>query len=175
MSQRNGGYQRKCNDAYQTPPWVTQTLCNHLPCSRIHTIWEPAQGCGFMVKELRAYGFDVIGTDLATGTNFLDQARTDCQAIITNPPFGLAEEFIKHSLDMMAPCRGIVAMLARIDYDSAATRRYLFADHRAFAKKLVLTKRIVWFEKKGAAPSFNHCWLIWDWRHIGPPSIAYGP
>lgn len=37
------------------------------------------------------------------------------------------------------------------------------------------TKRIVWFERKGAAPSFNHAWYIWDWEHRGFPTIAYYP
>jgi hypothetical protein len=36
-----------------------------------------------------------------------------------------------------------------------------------------LLKRIVWFERKGAAPSFNHAWFIWDWQHHGPPILAY--
>jgi hypothetical protein len=44
---------------------------------------------------------------------------------------------------------------------------------------LVLMKRIVWFaEENGkpkASPSFNHAWYVWDWRHEGAPSIAYGP
>lgn len=44
-----------------------------------------------------------------------------------------------------------------------------------FAKKLVLTKRIVWFDAPGAAPSFNHAWYIWDHRHTGAPTLAYGP
>jgi hypothetical protein len=38
---------------------------------------------------------------------------------------------------------GIVAMLLRCDYDHAAIRQHLFAGCRAFAKKIVLAKRIV--------------------------------
>jgi len=38
---------------------------------------------------------------------------------------------------------------------------------------LVLTRRIVWFEAPKAAPSFNHAWYIWDWKHVGPPVLAY--
>jgi hypothetical protein len=64
-------------------------------------------------------------------------------------------------------------MLLRIDYDSAATRMHLFRDHPWFAKKIILTKRIVWFARPGAAPSFNHCWFIWDAAHSGPATIAY--
>jgi hypothetical protein len=42
-----------------------------------------------------------------------------------------------------------------------------------FAKKVVLTKRIRWFEDSVGSPSFNHCWMIWDRQHRGPPTLAY--
>jgi hypothetical protein len=67
------------------------------------------------------------------------------------------------------------ALLLRTDYDHAATRQHLFSGCHAFVKKIVLTKRIVWFDGPGAAPSFNHAWYIWDWLHDGPPVLAYEP
>ena len=46
-------------------------------------------------------------------------------------------------------------------------------------RRFVLTRRIVWFvEENGkpkAAPSFNHAWYVWDWKHDGAQTIAYGP
>jgi hypothetical protein len=42
-----------------------------------------------------------------------------------------------------------------------------------FAKKVVLTKRIRWFEDSTGSPTFNHCWMIWDRQHQGPPTLAY--
>jgi hypothetical protein len=69
----------------------------------------------------------------------------------------------------------MVAMLLRTDYDHAATRQHLFGGCGQFAKKVVLTKCIVWFDGPGAAPSFNHAWYVWDWRHVGAPTLAYGP
>lgn len=57
--------------------------------------------------------------------------------------------------------------------------RHFFADHPAWACKLILLRRIVWFVeadgKPKAAPSDCHAWYIWDWRRIGEPRIAYGP
>ena len=64
-------------------------------------------------------------------------------------------------------------MLLRTDFDHAASRRHLFADCAMFAKKVVLTKRIRWFEDSNGSPSFNHCWMIWDRQHQGPPTLAY--
>ena len=67
----------------------------------------------------------------------------------------------------------VVAMLLRTDFDHAASRAHLFADCATFAKKVVLTKRIRWFEGSKGSPSFNHCWMIWDREHRGPATLAY--
>ena len=75
----------------------------------------------------------------------------------------------------MEPVGGRVAMLMRIDFDSAVTRTDIFRDHPAWGEKLVLTKRIKWFDdgnKNG--PSENHAWYCWDWGRDSEPSIVYG-
>ena len=91
--------------------------------------------------------------------------------VITNPPYELAREFIEKSLTIADH----VAMLLRTDYDHAKSRAHLFGNCPSFAKKVVLTKRIKWFEYSTAQPSFNHAWFIWDSCHNGPPTLAYAP
>jgi hypothetical protein len=171
MSQRESGYQRKLLDHYEPPAWVTRALLPHLP-KFIGKIWEPACGSGKMVAALWQAGFDVVASDIAQGVDFLGQApETGVSAIITNPPYALAREFIERALHL-ADTR-IVAMLLRTAFDHAASRAHLFADCAMFAKKVVLTKRIRWFEESKGSPSFNHCWMIWDRQHRGPPTLAY--
>lgn len=173
MSQRDSGYERKANDCYETPAWVTEALLPHVP-ARVSSVWEPACGSGKMARALsEGRHFVVRHTDIDSGTDFLvENSRCGADAIITNPPYDKAAEFIEHALNLTA-CDGVVAMLLRTDFDHAKTRKALFADHSAFAKKIVLTKRIVWFEPAKASPSFNHAWFIWDWKHKGPPTLAY--
>jgi hypothetical protein len=176
MSQRPSGYQRKERDQYQTPAWVTAALVGHIPGIARRRIWEPAAGEGQMVRELANHCLTVHGSDIEGGVDFLQRPNhLGADAIITNPPYVLARQFIEHALDLTEPMAGIVAMLLRTDYDHAATRQHLFSGCQAFAKKVVLTKRIVWFDGPGAAPSFNHAWYLWDWGHAGPPVLAYGP
>ncbi len=187
MSQRESGYARKERDFYATPPWVTEALLPHLPS--VPVIWEPAAGDGRMANVLEHHAkvmkSDIEG-DLDTGVIASDfllfkpwASLGDVGAIITNPPYETAQAFIERALHLMEPCQGLVAMLLRCDFDHAKSRMHLFRDCPAFAKKLVLMKRIVWFEaepgKPKAAPSFNHAWYLWSWRHDGPPVIAYGP
>jgi hypothetical protein len=179
MSQRDSGYARKERDLYETPEWVTEAVAPHLgTCTRI---WEPACGSGQMLRVLSRYSM-AYGTDISGGNDFLLSTftLTDVDAIVTNPPYELAQEFIEHALRLMEPVGGLVAMLLRTDFDHAKSRAHLFRDCPAFARKLVLMKRITWFvEQDGkpkASPSFNHAWYIWDWEYDGgAPTLAYGP
>ena len=183
MSQRESGYERKERDLYETPEWATEALIPHLP-RLFKVIWEPACGSGKMARVLEGR-CGVVRTDIEPNTgavelNFLEAGHwRNTDAIITNPPYELATEFCEHALKLMEPVGGLVAMLLRTDFDHAKSRTHLFRDCPAFAKKLVLMKRIAWFvEENGrpkASPSFNHAWYIWDWKHEGPPTIGYGP
>ncbi len=174
MSQRDSGYERKDRDLYETPAWVTDALIPHLP-KWVNPIWEPAAGGGKMVDALIKAGFAVYSTDIATGCDFLLEDMHEVDAIVTNPPYAIATEFIEHALGLTKARRGAVAMLLRTDFDHAKTRAHLFHGCKAFSKKIVLTRRIVWFDGPNAAPSFNHAWYIWDWQHSGSPILAYGP
>jgi hypothetical protein len=141
MSQRESGYERKALDQYETPPWVTLALVPHLP-EISGVIWEPACGGGKMVAALRQAGFDVIGSDITDGVDFFHHhppPTRDIGAIITNPPYALAREFIERALHLDGV--RVVAMLLRTDFDHAATRAHLFADCAMFVKKIVLTRR----------------------------------
>jgi hypothetical protein len=123
MSQRDSGFARVALDAYATPPWVTEYLLPHIP-DRITSVWEPAAGTGQMVGVL-ASRFTVEATDIDCGRDFLAESKSDCAAIITNPPYTLAQEFIEHALDLTRPHDGFVAMR-----DAAASLRMRIYDNR---------------------------------------------
>lgn len=189
MSQVKSTYERKKNDFYPTPSWVTHALLPHLPRETIKTIWEPACGDGAMVRaieeiwpETEVWGTDIdplnekFGTTdfLSTPHNFSTNIYVDMvDAIITNPPYDKAHDFIERALALCP--EAFVCMLLRVDYDSAKTRRRLFADCASWRKKVVLTKRIKWFDGP-ASPSEKHAWYIWGRRHENCgllPTIAY--
>jgi hypothetical protein len=181
MSQRDSGHKRVPHDLYETPPWVTDAVVPHLP--RRVTVYEPAAASGKMVRALRKHGFLVTSSDIRTGSkrDFLDpENRFGSEAIVTNPPYSHAVKFIERALDVTERCEGFVAMLLRVDFDSGSTRQHLFKSE-TFYKKVVLTRRIEWFERKvikgklQGGPSENHAWFIWDWRHKGPATIGYAP
>lgn len=173
MSQRNSGFDRIDFDQYETPEWVTQALLPYIPDSE--WILEPACGSGKMATALQATGNTIVANDIQNGTDFLAFYEPQ-EVIITNPPYSIADAFIKHALYLTRPQGGVggfVAMLLRCDFDHAKRRAGLFSNHPAFSKKIVLTKRIKWIEGSKGSPSFNHAWFVWDWRHKGKPTIEY--
>lgn len=165
MSQRISGYTRLERDTYFTPPWCVMALRPHM--QNVKSIWEPAAGNLSMAHALNCWqGVTVRATDISTGTDFLKTKHEPyADAIVTNPPYNQAQAFIEHALEITKVTRGRVAMLLRVDFDSAKTRQHLFGRCRVFAKKIVLTERIRWFPNTKGSPSFNHAWYIWDHRY----------
>ena len=202
MAQRNSEYLRKPLDLYETPEWVTEALLPHLSRGQL-ALWEPAAGRGKMAIVLNrkhacyssdiqlADGFEacawgwrpgitVPGVGQLIQHDFLvDEPYTEFDGIVTNPPFGReGPKFLRRALDLTKERRGFVAMLFPMDFDAAPGRADLFRDHPAWHKKVVLTKRIVWFAREDGqkeAPSMHHAWYLFDHRHEGPATIAYEP
>ena len=177
MAQRNSGYERKERDLYQTPAWVTRALIPHLP-ERVRQIWEPAAGGGQMVAALDGAGYQVVGTDIAAGHDFLTAPPPHpFDAIVTNPPFIIGQQFIERALQLTQPIGGVVALLFETNLGHAKSRAHLFRDCPAWSKKIELLDRIVWFMevngKPKKSPSQNHAWFVWDWQYEGPPAVAY--
>lgn len=181
-------YVRIEHDQYETPAWVTEALLPYLGrgCLRI---WEPCSGTGRMVRVLAA-GHDVYASDLFVPSEHPEIHRVDFlhaesdisfypyDGIVTNPPFGReAPKFVRRALELTRKRRGFVAMLLPMNWDTAATRRDLFDECPAFCRKIVLTRRIVWFEQteKRKSPKENHAWFYRCHRYRGAPTIAYAP
>lgn len=76
-------------------------------------IWEPCAGRGAISRTLRGLGYGVTAQDLVdhpgrdadiqTGIDFLmeREAPRAASCIITNPPFKLADAFIRHGLELV--------------------------------------------------------------------------
>lgn len=154
MAERNSAYQRMDRDTYVTPGWVYEALISVEPWAA--GAWDCAP-CNA--------SFDFLAI------------LVPCQwKIATNPPYKLAEKFVRHALKLTEDDGGKVAMLLPHAWDTAKSRRDLF-EQEPFKIKYVLTKRIRWgnLEQKAAGPSMNHAWFVWDWKYSGPPMMGWLP
>jgi hypothetical protein len=170
------------DDLYQTPPEATVALlrAENLP----HRIWEPACGPGSIVRVLRAAGHEVFATDLVdygwaqdhSGWDFLFPAADapEVGAIVTNPPFKLAGEFVERSLER-AP---IVAMLLRLAFIES-TKRSPILDSGQLARVHVFRNRLPMMHREGRGAAVEKttgsalafAWFVWDRNHTGPTEL----
>lgn len=116
---------RAAGDYYTTDPTAVEQFIKHLEIDGVITkkiVWEPACGCGNISKVLESNGYAVISSDLyerGYGESGLDFLNTElpfqCDTIITNPPYALADEFVKHAMDIL-PRGGRYFALMNLSY-----------------------------------------------------------
>jgi hypothetical protein len=182
MAQRESGYARIERDSYMTPAWPTEACLHEIMGQRLKqgmTVLEPAVGTGLMANALQRAGLRVITSDIVPQisapnftADFLDPTVDfgEFDAIFTNPPYKLADKFIRRALELTRPTGGLVAMLLGAKHDFGKTRSDIFRDCPAWGMRIVLLDRIWWFEPEVDAngnisgPSEDHCWYVWDWR-----------
>jgi hypothetical protein len=191
MGKHANGYGRIERDYYPTPAWVIEALTEHIDIKGLR-ILEPACGDGRMAEALKTAGARVYASDIEDrGYEHLnglvdftthDHAVDDFDGIVTNPPLGqrgqLGVVFIEIGLARMNS--GFMAMLLPADFDAAKTRRHLFGHCSKFAGKVILTRRIKWFDMPGKdkSPKENNAWFLWGTVPFRAPStktIRYAP
>ena len=151
---------REVNDFYPTPIEVTHAFMQWLKIGSGAFIREPCCGDGMMSKVIESYGHNVYSSDIVSsgygtsGVDFLISPPVYCDAIITNPPFNLAEKVIRRAL-FQAP---LVAVVLKATYWHAKTRQELFKEYPP-AYILPLTWRPDFMG--GGAPTMDFMWTLW--------------
>lgn len=162
-------YPRRELEKYYTPHWSVEAL-RMAEAAYLHPqkpVFDPCAGDGAILDAFKvAFGADIAPDrpDIITADYLKTPApKEPYGAIVTNPPYGqggrLAVSFIEKALNEAE----FVAMLLRVDFDSASTRKHLFGECDRFATKYVLTKRLRWtnIEQADSGPSTNHAWFVW--------------
>lgn len=176
--QRHSLAERK-DDLYETPAVAVHALLRveHLP----KVIWEPAAGRGAIVNVLRSAGHDVVATDLVdygvvgqmSAVDFLMERACPAgvQAIVTNPPYKLAEEFVVRALDL---CPRVIMLLRLAFYESE--RRAEILERRGLARVHVFGRRLPMMHRDGwegrkANSGMAFAWFVWDRMHGRPTEL----
>lgn len=167
-------------DLYPTPAPLTQALLQVEPLPKL--LWEPAAGMGHMSDTLRDAGHRVFSSDLnAYGTagifiqDFFEfkRAPQGANCIVTNPPFVIAPEFVRHGLEL---CEKVV-IFARLAFLESSKRSDII-DHKLarvypFVERCPLLHR--WSDRgdgiyeewsgKKATSAIPMCWMVFDRTH----------
>lgn len=165
---------RNKNDFYPTEPEATITLIHHLDLLdpvdgfQRRLCWECACGQGHISKVLVQFGFEVISTDLVAsergyGQNldFLAQTKLLADYIITNPPYSLLNEFIRHGLElnpiMLAlhvPHQALLQVGRKKLLEEVGYPQYQYI----FVPTLKVDSKL---DGHPTASVFNHVWAVW--------------
>jgi hypothetical protein len=173
-------------DDFPTPPWATRALLKHAVPSRMlqpnQTCLEPATGRGHMSKVLWESFSDVHSSDIADygygpRTDFLSGVYPDQSFdwVITNPPFRLAEEFVRVGLKV---ARIGVAMLVRTVFiESVGRFERLYKPHpplrmAQFTERVPMVKGRL---DKKASTATGYCWVIWEKDYSGDTQLVWIP
>jgi len=159
------------DDLYETHPLATKTFLKHHGYKIPHTVWECCAGRGAIVREIVKTGRTVIATDLnhhdgadegiETAIDFLFELKPRASMIITNPPYKLANDFIRHALNMNC----LFAALMPLAYLSGANRSDILS-HCSVCyvgiERLPMMHREGWVGKKIESSAIPFAWFVFE-------------
>lgn len=169
---------RPDHDWYPTPPEATQALLKVE--SFEGSMLEPACGDGAISTLLLAAAHQVVSTDLVyrgfgetTSYDYTSEVYPyTADNVITNPPFTLAEQFIRLSL---ARTTKKVAVLCKLQFLEGAKRKLMF-ESTPFKKVWVFSKRLTLTrngEKMDNGGMIAFGWYVWDHAYKGEPTVGW--
>jgi hypothetical protein len=160
-------------DDFPTPPWATRALLEHAVSDKNSlssmTCLEPACGRGHMSVALADYfgevvSYDVFDYGFGRIADFLNTPHQDQSFdwVITNPPFKLAEDFIKRSLRIAR--RGVAILARTVFIESVGRYEHLFSPNppSAFAQFVERVPMVKGRLDKRASTATGYGWLIWE-------------
>lgn len=167
-SRINGGntaYKRNESDYYPTPSEVTQALIDFLEIPKDKTIWEPACGTGHMSQVFKNNGYKTVSSDINENvvadficdftTEFYDH---EADWIITNPPFSIADKFIRSAYSMGVP----FALLLKSQYWHSKKRLSLFEETKpTYVLPLTWRPDFLFKERGNGSPLMDCIWCVW--------------
>ncbi len=178
MSRAGPRDERILNDAYYTPATAIAPIYAVISsyARSALRIWDPAAGNNDIVRYFAERGIDSVDSDIVSGHDFLDASThkeileyyLPIDAIITNPPYNLAEEFVTTALDLMYSKNNsirLVAMLLRLNF-LGSQKRHDWWQTRLPNTIIALSCRPS-FTNDGKTDATDYAWFVWLNDFIG--------
>lgn len=156
------------------------------------SVLEPCIGAGHLAKvvyvdnpDVTISGYDIVDRKSGFSTTIQDFLKADIKAdfdyVITNPPYSLAEEFIRKSLTCVKE-NGKVIMFLKLQFLEGVGRKDLFDNFppkyiyvcRKRANPLRAGSEIdPSTGKKWASSTICFAWFVWEKGFKGEPKIRW--
>lgn len=144
-TKKDSGYAVDPDEWYVEDQTCVRSLFEAMPWFRANGGHDPCCGGGNIPRVAASLGAEVTGADLRDRVNglypvqnfFSDNTRR--KAIITNPPFSLAVDIVKHAFDVVED-GGYIAIIGQAKFLFSQARHPLFM-RREMDRVLVLSRR----------------------------------
>lgn len=156
-----------------TPIWAVDALLRHIIFRSGDRILEPCRGTGNIYNRLPRRHIKRYWREIDDGRDYLKyHPRRRFDFIITNPPFSLALDFLKKSLNEA----NTVCYLLRLNYLGSEKRQPFWMNHPP-TDIIILSRRPSF--TGGGTDATEYAWFIWDTadRIIGghPANLMFEP
>ena len=194
MSATNRSAVRHVDDFYKTPAWVIRALLESEP---LHgPILEPSCGDGAIISQLidlgvckadellgveihpqraesaaaNRWGARVVCGNFLEGLDAWQHLESRPCSIITNPPYRLAADFVRRSLEVVQP-GGRVCMLLRLNFLGSSRKRLDVVQRGSgLSRVIVLAKRPSF--TGGGTDACEYAWMVWIKGFTGDARIS---
>lgn len=178
-------WDRDPHDWYVEPPECSAALfiCEDF----VGTVWDPACGLGRIISSAQTAGYKAFGSDIVQRSDHcikeVDFLRQDtaCEGdnIVSNPPFGIAEDFVRKAIDLV-PRGGKVAMLLPLVWLSGfSTKRDwlptspLYKFYPISPRPSMPPGRVIEEGIKPGNGTKDFAWFVWMKGYNGEPTVQF--
>lgn len=191
----NSKYGRVENDFYATNPETVKKFLTVLAKDKLlaeifndSTVWECACGTGNIVKAMQDYfrtrsiyierymASDLVYRGYGCILDFL-KSNTKADVIITNPPFSLMNDFIKHGLEQT---NRFLIFFAKIQLLETKARAEILKNSPLRYVYVHSERQGTWrngnpLDENGKTWSTTMCmaWFVWDKEYKGEPILRF--
>lgn len=149
------------NDEFYTPIYAVEVIDKYIKPNS--TIWCPFDTeDSLFVKHFKELGHIVYATHISKGMDFFDYEISDCDYIISNPPYSLKTEVFERLFDIGKPFAMLVGVVGLFE---SKKRFEMFRDNDF--EIMYMNKRISYFksyeeQKPSLNPPFSSVYLCKD-------------
>lgn len=152
------------------------------------SVWDPSCGLGRILDSAEKAGHTVIGSDIVTRGSYCDfekdflsisEGEVEFDNIVSNPPFNLAEKFVRHGLELL-PHGGKMAMILPMVWLSGFSTKRDWLPYSPLRKYFAISPRpsmppgaVIQAGVKAGNGTKDFAWFIWEKGYCGQPSVGF--
>lgn len=151
------------------------------------SIWDPACGMGRIINSAHNAGYETVGTDLNPKSSsnhepfdFLkDEVPIDKHNIVSNPPFGVAEDFVLKAIDEVK-FGGKVAMILPLVWMAGFSTKRSWLPLSPLRRVYPISPRpsmppaaVIMSGEKPGNGTKDFAWFVWEKGYEGQAEIAF--